>query len=202
MLIPEAWCMITNARVLDTEFIPGDVVHRDAEVDTLTTALEPVTRGDPAETALLFGPSGTGKTCIAKYTVDQLRETVLDLNTQYVNCWEDHSKFKTLYRILEGLDRSVDIHRQSTPTDELIDRLRDYDGPRYVVILDEVDQLIETDVLYALCRARGLDLILIANREADLFSQLDDRVVSRLQTATRIRFDAYDTAALVAILED
>lgn len=194
--------MITDARVLDADFVPNDVVHRDAEINALSSALDPVTRGKTPEHALLVGPSGAGKTCIARYAVDQLRETVIDVNTQYVNCWKDYSRFKTLYRVLEGIDRALDVHRQSTPTDELLDRLHTYDGLPYVVILDEVDQLDDTDVLYDLVRAPKLGLVLLANREEELFQQLDDRVVSRLQTATRIRFDAYDTETLVEILED
>lgn len=162
--------MITDARVLNTEFVPNDVVHRDAEINALSTALDPVTRGESAETALLVGPSGAGKTCIARYAVNQLRESVIGIHTQYVNCWKDHSRFKTLYRVLEGIDRAFDVHRQSTPTDELLDRLHEYDGPPYVVILDEADQLSDTNVLYDLVRGRRLGLVLIANREQDLFS--------------------------------
>lgn len=45
-----------------------------------------------------------GQDLIPRYMTDQLHQTVLDLSTQYVNCWEDYSRFKTLYRILEGID--------------------------------------------------------------------------------------------------
>lgn len=192
--------MIRDARVLHPEFVPRDIVHRTREVTALSAALDPVTRGEPGETTLLHGPSGVGKTCIARYMTDQLRETVINLTTQYVNCWEDYSRFKILYRILDGIDRTLDVHRQSTPTDELLDRLRDYDGPPYVVILDEVDQLEDKRVLYELYRTHGLTMILIANREADLFEPLDARLTSRLRTATRIGFDRYSMDDLVAIL--
>ncbi|WP_232688481.1 Cdc6/Cdc18 family protein [Halobacterium zhouii] len=193
--------MIRDARVLQPEFVPGDIVHRTQEVRALSNALEPVTRGQTGETALLHGPSGSGKTCIARFATDRLRETVLDLTTQYVNCWEDYSRFKTLYRVLEGVDRTLNIHRQSTPKDELLERLREYDGPPYVVILDEVDQLEDTRVLYELYRTRGLTMVLIANREDALFGPLDDRVASRLRAATRIGFDCYTVDELVGILE-
>jgi orc1/cdc6 family replication initiation protein len=195
--------MITDARVLQQEFIPGEVKHRDAEVSHLSDTLRPLNTGDGRPTpSFLYGPSGTGKTCIARYTVNQLRENVVDLSHQYVNCWEDYSRFKTLYRILDGINKTLDIHRQSTPRDELLDRLRAYDGPHYVVILDEVDQLQDKDVLYDLQRTRNLTMILIANRQEDVFSFLDERLNSRLQGCARIRFSQYRLSELVAILTD
>ncbi|UPV72941.1 orc1/cdc6 family replication initiation protein [Halorussus limi] len=194
--------MITDARVLDPTFVPAETQHRDAELNTLSAALNPITRGEPAETALLFGPSGVGKTCIAKFAVDQLNDTVANFNHAYINCWQNYSRFQTLYRVLEGIGQSLDIHRESTPTDKLLDRLRDYDGPPYVIILDEVDQHEDTSVLYDLYRVREVSMVLIANREVELFTQLDDRVASRLTAAMRIHFDRYGVAELVSILED
>lgn len=64
-----------------------------------------------------------------------------------MNCWEDYNRFKTLYRLLDGVNETLNIYRQSTPTDVLLDRLRDYDGPPYMVILDEVDQIEDKDIL-------------------------------------------------------
>jgi Cdc6-like AAA superfamily ATPase len=119
-----------------------------------------------------------------------------------VNCWEDYSRYKVLYRILEGLDQTFDIHRQSTPTDVLLDRLRDYTGPPYVVILDEVDQLDNTDILYELYRVRGLSMVLIANDEDEFFSRLGGRVASRFQTSARIHFTHYSQQELLSILSD
>lgn len=148
--------MITNARVLQPEFVPNDVKHRPAEVSHLADTLRPITNNNRPEPSFLYGPSGAGKTCIARYTVSQLREAVVEVNTQYVNCWENHTRFKTLYRILEGVGDTYDVHRRSTPTDELLERLRDYDGPHYVVILDEVDQLQDKELLYDLYRMQNL----------------------------------------------
>lgn len=194
--------MITDVRPLEPEFVPGDVRHRDGEVDALTSTLEPILDGTYAEPALLYGPSGTGKTCIARYTVERLHEQVLDVTTKYVNCWENYSRFKVLQEALEAVDAALDVHRQSTPRDELLNRLREGRHRPYVLVLDEVDQLEEKGVLYDLHRTGGLSLVLIANSEEELFAQLEERVASRLQTATRIRFDRYGTDELVAILHD
>lgn len=195
--------MITNARVLQADFIPKEVKHRPAEISHLTDTLQPIVSGEGyPEASFLYGPSGAGKTCIARYTLQQLREEVVDLNTQYVNCWEDYSRFKTLYRILDGLNKTLDIHRQSTPKDELLERLREYDGPHYVVILDEVDQLQDKSVLYDLYRLSNLTMVLIANREEDVFSTLDERLNSRLQSCAKIPFTQYSLSELVTILED
>lgn len=194
--------MITNARVLQPEFVPNDVRHRPAEMSHLSDTLRPIIEGEQATNSLLYGPSGAGKTCIARYTIQQLRENVIDLNFQYVNCWEDHTRFKTLLRVLDGVKNTSTIHRQSTPKDELLEQLREYDGPPYVVILDEADQLDDKSLLYDLYTIPGLTMVLIANREEDVFNTLDPRLSSRLKPCARIRFRRYDIDELVAILED
>jgi Cdc6-like AAA superfamily ATPase len=192
--------MIEDARVLREEFVPREVEHRDGEVTHLSGLLEPVTRGEPADTAVLTGPSGAGKTCIARYTVGRLKEQHLDVRSQYVNCWQNYSRFRALYRILEGLGKTVDIHRRSTPHDELLDRLRGYDGPPCVVVLDEVDQLEALDVLYDLHSLPAFSLVLIANREAELFARADERLTSRLRGSETIGFDRYGLDELASIL--
>lgn len=193
--------MIRDARVLQDDFIPKEVKHRDPEVNRISDALAPITDGASGETTFLFGPSGVGKTCLAQFVTERLREQVLDLETCYLNCWEDYNRYRTLYRVLDGVASTHDIYRQSTPQDVLLERLRDLDDP-YVVILDEVDQLQETRALYDLYSIPQITMVLIANRETELFADLDDRLRSRLQSSVRVRFDAYTSEALVAILSD
>lgn len=193
--------MIVDAQFLREEFVPQEVVHRDAEVNHLSNVLDPIMRDERTDPALLTGPSGAGKTCIARFIVKRLRQEHLDVEHQYVNCWQDFSRFKALYRILEGVGKTVDIHRQSTPRDELVERLREYDGPPCVVIFDEVDQLEDKSVLYDVHTEPKYSLILIANRETDFFADMDERIVSRLRACERIQFDRYDLDELVAILE-
>ncbi|MFA1612560.1 Cdc6/Cdc18 family protein [Halobellus rubicundus] len=192
--------MIRDARVLRAGFVPREVEHRDAEVNHLSSVLEPITNGEPADTAIVTGPSGAGKTCISKFVIERLREEVLDVEATYVNCWQNYTRFRALYQILDDLGRTIDIHRQSTPHDELIDRLQQYDDSRTVVILDEADQLEDPGLIYNLHTVPQFAVICIANNEEELFGRVDDRLVSRLRSSEHVRMDKYHNEQLVDIL--
>jgi len=192
--------MIRDARVLRAGFIPKEIEHRDAELNHLSSVLEPITNGEPADTAIVTGPSGAGKTCISKFVTERLREEVLDIETTYVNCWRNYTRFRTLYQILDDLGQTIDIHRQSTPHDELVDRIQQYNGPRTVIILDEVDQLEDPGILYDLHSLEQFALVCIANKEEELFSRVDDRLVSRLRSSEHVRMDKYHDEQLYDIL--
>ncbi len=193
--------MIVDGRVLREDFVPSEVVHRHDEVNLLSETLEPLLSDGRPDPAFLFGPTGVGKTCLARYTLAQLRDQEPTVRAAYVNCWQEYTRFRVLYGILESIDRAIDVHR-STPKDELFDRLSRADEGPIVVVLDEVDQLEETGALYDLHRLPHVSLILIANREEELFASFDDRVRSRLHAGTRVRFDRYGTDELAAILAE
>ena len=192
--------MMRDARVLRAGFVPQEVEHRDAEVNHLSSVLKPITNGEPADTAVVTGPSGAGKTCISQFVTERLREEDLNVETIYVNCWRNYTRFRTLYQILDDLGATIDIHRQSTPHDELVDRIQQYDGPRTVVILDEVDQLEDPSVIYDLHSLPQFATICIANRQEELFGRVDDRLVSRLRSSEHVRMDKYHDEQLFDIL--
>jgi len=192
--------MISNPHVLEEDFVPREVVHRDAEITMISEALDPLTKGQSPSPLFLYGPSGAGKTCLARYTGTQLANEVTGVRCIYLNCWMNYTRFKALYTILDEIGNAYDIHRQSTPLDELISRVEAHDWENTVIILDEVDQLDEYDVLYTLYTVPNITLILIANTEHQLFVELPERIRSRLQSATRVHLEQYTMAELSEIL--
>mgnify|MGYP002761018840 CR=1 FL=1 len=85
--------MIRDVRVLRAGFVPQEVEHRGAEVTHLSSVLEPIANREPADTAIVTGPSGAGKTCISQFVTERLREAVLDVEATSVNCWRNYTHF-------------------------------------------------------------------------------------------------------------
>ena len=184
--------------MFDDDHLPSTIVGRNRHMNEVTDALAPIQDGFRAENCFLFGPSGVGKTTVAKAAVRELRQEVLDVPHAYVNCWQDYTRNAVLEQLARDLVGAA-LPRSSS-TDRLIDLITsNLHGPG-VVILDEVDQLRGTEVLYDLHEIRGLSWIGIANREVDLLADLDDRITSRISVAYRVHFDSYGEDTISEIL--
>lgn len=63
--------MIHNRWVFKDRY-HADIVHRDAELESLSRLLEPATRGQRAEDALIYGLGGVGKTATTRWLLRDL----------------------------------------------------------------------------------------------------------------------------------
>ncbi|TKX78820.1 AAA family ATPase [Halorubrum sp. SD626R] len=190
--------MLRDGEVFEDDHLPDPIVGRNRHMNEVTDALAPIEDGFRAENCFLFGPSGVGKTTVAKAAVRELRREVLDVPYAYVNCWRDYTRNGVLDQVARGLLNAA--IPPSPSTSRLIDLIKsNLHGPG-VVILDEADQIRGTEVLYDLHEIRGLSWIGIANREVDLFADLDDRITSRISIAYRVRFDTYGDDTITEIL--
>ena len=191
--------MLRDGTVFEDEHLPREIVGRNSGMNEVTDALAPVEDGVRAENCFLFGPSGAGKTTVARAAVRELRREVLDVPTAYVNCWKDYTRNSVLERAANALaDAAVP---KNAPTRELIDTLQDALDEPSVIVLDEVDQLQDPGALYDLHSVPGLAWICIANREVDLLARLDERVHSRISVGYRVQFDRYTVDTVTEIID-
>ena len=135
--------MIADPRVFDDEFVPPDLLHRENEIEQL---LRRFTTRHPAESdVLISGPSGVGKTVLARTAVDHL-ETQTDVTRVFVD-----SLGKTtggvLRATLEQLPRGPDDVAQTLPTQDVCREIREAITGETIVVLDEGDDLPQTNVV-------------------------------------------------------
>lgn len=197
--------LFKSESALSAAYLPDEPVKREAELREVADAMRPLKARSPPENVLLYGPSGTGKTTVAKHVLDCLADETR-VATPYINCWQYNTRSSLLTELLIQLNYPAP--RKGNPVDELLGKLREWLTKHYgaVVVLDEVDQLEEADeVLYDLHQIseeidQRLGLILISNRSpVDL--QRDSRTQSRIALQP-IEFRPYTKQDLGAILED
>jgi Cdc6-like AAA superfamily ATPase len=193
--------MLANPEVLDEEAVPERelVVHRRDELDRLLETLRPVGTG-PADLVYLLGPTGTGKTMLARLALNVLAndDAAAREATIYQNCWQHYERVDVLYQILDTVQDTLQ-QKRAISRSRILAGLNDLDGPLYIV-LDEADQLTDLEVLYDLHELGHVHLVLVANREEDLFGTMGPRLRSRLTVGMRIECGRYRTDELAAIL--
>ena len=92
--------MIQNARVLKEDWVPQELVRRGGHLQHLSRELKPIAHGLGAESIIITGPSGTGKTTIAEYIVRQLKQEVFGIRWGYVNAISETSMSSIIYSLV------------------------------------------------------------------------------------------------------
>jgi cell division control protein 6 len=208
--------LIINKKVLQTNYIPDAIPHRQQQIELLASMLGPALRGEKPSNIFVYGKPGVGKTVCVQYVLKTLEQTAAAKNTQlktiYINC-----KLKkiadTEYRIITELARAAGVDAPATglPTDEVYNRfLAAIDSKPQIVILalDEIDRLVlkaGDDILYNLTRINPelkqaqVSIIGISN-DIRFIEQIDPRVKSSLGEEEAI-FPPYNAVELKDILE-
>jgi cell division control protein 6 len=190
--------IITEARALRADELPREIIRRHDEMNRLADALRPAVDGDSPQTTFFEGPSGAGKTTVARRGVEKLKAKVLDIDVAYVECW-DRTTTGALRRVVDQIIAKP-IH-DNAGRETLMGHLRDHDR-QVIVILDEADQLADFGIIHDLYDCRQTTLLGIVNRLEPWYSRLDERIQSRASAAIEVHFDAYTDDELAAILQD
>ncbi|WP_181691356.1 Cdc6/Cdc18 family protein [Natronomonas sp. LN261] len=190
--------MILDRRALDPDALPDRLIERNDELNAISSAIDPQV-GAPRP-VFLFGPSGSGKTTVATFALEEARSELFDVSTAFLSC-RDQTRAAVLRATVREAIGGHKVY-QSKGADALrreLEMLSD----RLLVICDEADQLREKQVLADLYGIDGCTLIIIGNREAELFAELEAIAGGRSRFSCRetIEFQKYEHGTLRRILE-
>lgn len=207
--------LFENKGVLQSQYVPEDLDHRDEQINLIASILAPALRNNKPSNLFVYGKTGTGKTVALKYVSQKLSEVAkqqeIPLKIIYLNC-----KLKrvadTEYRLIAQLARMLgrQIPVTGLPTDEVYNmffELVEQEKSNIILVLDEIDQLINKagdDIIYNLTRINA-DLknsqITIVGISNDLVfaDNLDPRVKSSLSEEEMV-FPPYNALQIQTIL--
>jgi orc1/cdc6 family replication initiation protein len=171
--------VVTNPEYFQEEYIPDEIVHREAQVDDLMHCLKPVFQKQKPMHAWIYGEAGTGKTMIARYILRKI-ESNSNAKGVYINCWSYNSYFSILDKLIREL-RILDAEKPEAGFK--LDRIKQCIGNKpVIIILDEIDLLKKCEIealLYNLGNLTHAGLILVGNAASVLLTA-DERIKSRL----------------------
>lgn len=200
---PEEPRIIRREDVLLPDYLPDEMLFREAELQALADAMKPLAKRGAPTNLFVHGPSGCGKTASVKYIMRQLSEYSSAVLPVYVNCWENPTQLAVYNRIVEEM--RLPLPRRGLATDEVFTRItqfmRNYKKP-VLVVLDDMDGLQSDELLYVLSRANDKGVMFgiagIAN-DRMLLAKLDTRIRSSLRFS-ELEFRPYDDEQLVRIM--
>ncbi len=209
--------LFKDKNALTIKYTPDTVPHRDDQINQIGSILAPALKGDRPSNIFIYGMTGTGKTLITQYVVDQLKESAasnnINISVLYVNC-----KMKrvadTEYRLIAYLAGLLGkkVPPTGLPTDQVykifFEALEENTGV-VMLILDEIDALVEKvgdEFLYTLTRINQdtdnskVTIIGISNN-LSFTDNMDARVKSSLSDEELI-FPPYNAIQLKDILSE
>jgi Cdc6-like AAA superfamily ATPase len=184
--------MLTDPRVFRDDHVPRDLQHRHSELEQLARALDPGTYGDEVDDVLIAGPSGVGKTALARHYLERAQAHDR-LQWAYIPTLGNTTGSILRETLRELADTHVPNNR---PIEEVRRDLAALDQ-RSVVVLDEADDLPETDTLDNFRGLPHLSLIAICHDRERWLSRLDSQ---KTRFRTVIQPDRYGVDELTDIL--
>jgi cell division control protein 6 len=207
--------LFKDKSVLQSQYTPENIPHREKQIEQVATILAPALRGERASNLFIYGQTGTGKTLSTLYVRNEMlkraKKENIPLRMEYINC-----KLKkvsdTEYRILAEIIKKLGGNVPSTglPTDQVYNKFLEIveSEKQYVIlVLDEIDQAVNKmsdSFLYNLTRINSelsksqISIIGISN-DLKFIDSLDPRVRSSLGEE-EIIFPPYNALQLQEIL--
>ena len=192
--------IVADFDIFNETYIPSNILARGDQIKEIRLCLSPAYRNGRPINTWLYGPPGSGKTMIANYILEKLKEES-KIEGIYVNCWKANSCYAVLDTMLNMLRIGFGDERDS--------RLKLYkfeifvDNKPFIVVLDEIDLMDPRErdqMLYNLLAIRKLGLICISESREPIL-ELEERVRSRLNPRF-VHFAPYTEDEMVEILKE
>jgi cell division control protein 6 len=204
-----------NREILRPSYIPGDLPHRQGQINQLAQITVTALKGERPSNVLIFGKTGTGKTAVVKYLGNEIKKADSESNRVtflYMNCEVVDTQYGVLQNIgnqfIQDFEDRIPFTGWSTERVYNILREKVDDQNRVIIIvLDEIDKLVYKsgdDVLYHLSKINDdlknarVSVIGISN-DLKFTEFLDPRVKSRLGEE-KLVFPPYNAEQLQDIL--
>ena len=194
--------------VLSPHYVPKELPFRSQQLHEIRALISPALRGQKPRNLIIYGKTGTGKTCTTKKVMDEFTASAKDkvASIHYVNCRIYNSRYRILQKILKAYMPELEKAGFGLPFfyEKLIETASA--GEQLVVVLDEIDMVKDLDELvYTMTRSNdeikkgGVSIIGISNK-LSFKDSLDPRSKSSLYE-TEMIFQPYTAEQLVKILE-
>ena len=208
--------LFINKKILQSNYTPEDIPHRDEQIKQLAKVLAPALRKEKPSNVFIYGKTGSGKTCVSRYVVDEIYNTCkknkLDVNIFYLNC-KMKKVSDTEYRLIAELARGfgADVPATGLPTEEVYKifiKTIDSKKQLLIIILDEIDQLVKKvgdGILYNLTRLnselKNCEMAFVGvSNDLTFTENMDPRVKSSLSEEELV-FPPYNAIQLQDILK-
>jgi len=210
--------LFVNKAVLQANYAPESIPHREEQIELVASVLAPALRGDKVSNLFVYGKTGTGKTISVQHVIDKMKEKMKQMGQSnikflYVNCKMKKvadTEYRIIAELIKQLKSSVPV--TGLPTDFVYNRFVELIDDRkqlIVIVLDEIDQAVKKindNFIYSLTRMntelRNAQISIIGISNSLTFMDgLDPRVRSSLGEEELV-FPPYNALQLQDILRE
>ncbi|SDJ32507.1 Cdc6-related protein, AAA superfamily ATPase [Halovenus aranensis] len=181
--------MITDPEVVEPDYLPRRLLHRDHEADHLLRCWA------AGEDVLLHGRSGVGKTTLLKHTLDRYREQT-GTQCAFIPCLNTTAGvIRQVLTELPGADPG-----KTTPQEDLCLELRERITQPTNLVLDEANDLVDTDALRRLDDVDGISITAVVHHPDKWLGTADPETRRRFQ-GRELAVEPFSVTELADILE-